>query len=269
MEFKVMSKIRDILNSLAGIAPLELAEKWDNVGLLMGGVDQNVNRILTCLTLTHGVAEEAIAGKFELVVTHHPLMFRPVQRMVSSDNEGGLLLKLARSGIAVYSPHTAYDNSVGGINAQLAELFGLRQVRPLRESDSLSDSATGSGRIGVLPQPIPLGELVKIAKSSCGATTVGLVGDPRREIRQIGIACGSAAEFLSDAVQMGCDAFVTGEARFHDCLKAENLNIAILLLGHYASERRGIEHLASLLASRHPECLVMPSQIERDPVQYV
>lgn len=121
---------------LETLAPPQLAESWDNTGLLLGDAAAEVTRVLTCLTLTPDVADEAVAVGAQLVVTHHPLMFKPIQRMTTYSSEGRTLWTLASHGIAVYSPHTAWDSAPRGINQQLAELLELTDIAPLRRQPS-------------------------------------------------------------------------------------------------------------------------------------
>jgi dinuclear metal center YbgI/SA1388 family protein len=126
-------RVADIINCLERFAPLALAEEWDNVGLLTGDRQRDVRGVLTCLTLTQDVAREAIERHADLVISHHPILFRAVKRLTSDTAEGQMLLDLIAAGIAVYSPHTAYDSASAGINQQLAERLGLSQIEPLRK----------------------------------------------------------------------------------------------------------------------------------------
>ena len=132
-----MRTVAAIVEFLERFAPPDLAADWDNVGLLLGDGAASVLRIMTCLTLTPDVAEEAVASEVGLVVTHHPILFRPVQRLTASRPEGRMLLALARAGVAVYSPHTALDNTTGGINDGLARRLGLTDVGPLRRREEV------------------------------------------------------------------------------------------------------------------------------------
>lgn len=272
-----MVRLQQVLEFLREQAPPNLAENWDNVGLLVGDADAEVASVLTCLTLTHNVADEAIATGRQLIVSHHPVLFRPVQRLTSESVEGSLLLKLIRAGIAVYSPHTSYDSAADGINAQLARSFCLKNVQPLRPCESSkvgnsdqsdSDGISGSGRWGELPQPMRLGDLLTESKRLMGVSHLQYVGEPNRMVARLAIACGSAAEFLRDAVRFGCEALLTGEARFHACLEAQSANIALILPGHYATERPAMETLAERLRSRFPQLIVHASHSEFDPVQF-
>lgn len=263
-------RLQDVVSFLREFAPSELAEDWDNVGLLIGDPAAQIQSVLTCLTLTPNVADEAISRGAQLIVTHHPVLFRPVQRLTAETSEGRMLLSLIRAGISVYSPHTSYDSAADGINAQLARLFDLRDVQPLRPNAALTNETqpVGSGRCGKLPIATSLRDLIDRVKPALRVSTVQFVGDLDRPITKLGIACGAAAEFLRDAAQLGCEALLTGEARFHSSLEAEATNIALILPGHFATERPAMEQLANVLRSRFAELVVQASQSEYDPVKF-
>jgi dinuclear metal center YbgI/SA1388 family protein len=127
-----MPAVSAVVSWLESFAPPGLAAAWDNVGLLVGDAAGPCDRVLTCLTVTPEVVAEAVAEKVHLIVSHHPVLFRGVKQLSSATPDGRLLLPLLRHGIAVYSPHTAYDNCAGGINDQLCDMLGLTAVRPLR-----------------------------------------------------------------------------------------------------------------------------------------
>ncbi|MBD3674108.1 MAG: Nif3-like dinuclear metal center hexameric protein, partial [Planctomycetaceae bacterium] len=239
-----MPSLSDVLKSLADLAPLELAEEWDNVGLLVGRTGESVERVMTCLTLTPDVAEEAIAEQIDMIVSHHPLMFRPRQTITFDSAEGALLIKLIQADIAVYSPHTAYDSAKEGINAQLAERLGLQNVVPIRPlAPDLGErspqlAGLGSGRMGQLPEPLLLSELTKLVGERLPSDAgIQFVGDPEQSISKLAIACGSAAEFQGDARRQGADALITGEARFHACLEVRTHGPGLLISGHSATAR--------------------------------
>lgn len=364
-----MMKTQTLLSTLQSIAPLETAAEWDNVGLLLGDATGELSAVMTCLTLTPDVAEEAIREQVGLIVTHHPILFKPAKQLTSASAEGRLVLLLAQNGIAVYSPHTAWDNAAQGINQQLADLLELQNIQPLRPwpreeqvqivtfvpvehrlavqralwdagagvineyrecSYYVSGTGTfygsdeshpaigqtgrleqvaedrlevvcpaklvhfaiqqlraahpyeepaidvyprrslpsdyGQGRRGDLPQPMKLGELNQQICDLLKVPRTPFVGSSDQEIRRLGIACGAAAEFLKDARQTGCQALLTGEARFHACLEARTAGFGLILPGHYATERVGMERLAELLTDQHPELRVFASRVESDPL---
>jgi dinuclear metal center YbgI/SA1388 family protein len=259
-----MLTVATIVQFLEQFAPVRLAEEWDNVGLLVGTANRPVLRIMTCLTLTPDSVAEAVREQAELVVTHHPLPFRPVRRLTDETVEGRLLLELISARIAVYSPHTAFDSAGRGINQRLAEGLGLVEIAPLT-SDS-QDPVIGSGRCGRLDPPATLAELADRAARFLKIEGLHLVGERQRLIHRVAIGCGSAGELLSSAIACGCDSFVTGEARFHTCLEAEAAGVAMVLVGHFASERFAVEQLAQVLAEHFPTMMIWASRAERDPL---
>ena len=260
-----MPRIQDILTSLEQQIPLGLAESWDNVGLLLGDAQAEARGIMTCLTLTSDVAEEAITKGANLIVTHHPILFKAVKRLTTETAEGRMLLSLIRAGVSVYSPHTAFDSAREGINQQLSVALGLSEIHPLRPKPLTTD---GSGRLGQLVSPIRLDELLSKLKSICPAVRHTYVGDPQLTCQKIAVACGAAGEFLTDAAALGCQVFITGETRFHTCLEARSLGIGLILVGHYASERPAVENLATMLLAQWPNLSVWASQTESDPIQF-
>jgi dinuclear metal center YbgI/SA1388 family protein len=367
-----MPTVSDIVRHLEEFAPTRLAAEWDNVGLLLGDRAAPVRHVLTCLTVTPESAAEAVEREAQLIVTHHPILFRAVKRLTTATAEGRMLLALIRAGVAVYSPHTAFDNTRGGINDALAHKLGLTDVTPLRRSEEtrqckvvvfvpdkdlgrvsdalfaagagqigeyrecsyrlagtgtffgtdtthptvgekgrreevsewrlevvcpessveavvsalrrahsyeepaydvyplrLERSKLGEGRVGRLPQPIPLGDFARSVKAALGTGGVQTVGNCAAPVQRIALVCGAGGEFLSDAARARADVFLTGEMRFHDYLSAQAQGVALVLPGHYATERFGIEELAGKLAQQFPDTEVWASRRESDPVTFV
>ena len=260
-----MTALREICEFLDTFAPLQLAEDWDNVGLLVGDPDRSVGRVMTCLTVTPASVAEAVEDGVDLIVTHHPMPFRPLKRLTTEQTPSRLLLQMIRADVAVYSPHTAFDSAAQGINQQLADGLGLTDVLPLVVHDPQRPEQ-GAGRYGRLSQPIRLADLVQELKRFLGIAGLHVVGDRNRDVRCIAVACGAAGEFLEPAARVGCDVLVTGETTFHTCLEAEALGMALLLPGHYASERFAVETLADRLADRFPKLAVWASRREEDPL---
>lgn len=270
--------LTDVVEFLEGFAPTALAADWDNVGLLLGDRNATVSTVMTCLTVTPEVVAEAIETGVEMIVTHHPMPFRSLKKITTDTIVGRMILDLNRHRINVYSPHTAFDSTAGGINDLISERLGLGDVVPLKpfsaddprvESGDLDPSRIGVGRRGNLPQSLSAGDFGRLLKDRFGIAAVKHCGNSDRIVSRIGIACGSAGEFLVDAQQAGCDAFVTGETSFHGCLEAIASGTELFLLGHYGSERFAVEILAEKLADRFVGLTVFASRRERDPVRYV
>ena len=263
-----MVKIRQICDYLEAIAPVRLAEEWDNVGLLVGDKHRTLTRIMTCLTVTPETAAEAIEKSAELIVTHHPLPFRSLKRLTTDSTVGRLLWELAGKQISIYSPHTAWDSAARGINQQLANSLGLEGIQPL-EPIADDPDRLGSGRKGVLAQPESLTNFVKRVKSFLSLDVLQYAGQLDAEVRRVGIACGSAGTFLPAAAKAGCQLLLTGETTFHTCLEAESLGVALVLPGHFASERFSLEQLATVLISEFPDLSIWASERETDPVAWI
>ncbi len=260
-----MPAIAAVAAFLEQIAPLRSAEDWDNVGLLVGRRERNVESLMTCLTVTPASAAEAIDAGADLIVTHHPFPFHAVQQLTSDTVVGRLLLDLIAANVAVYSAHTAFDSAADGINQRLADGLELCDVAPLAPRLD----GPGAGRWGRLVPLISLAELAERLKRFLAIDHLHLVGRPEQTIHAAAVACGAADDFLEAARQAHCDAMVIGEARFHTCLEAEASGVSLLLPGHFASERFGVECLADVLARQFSDIHVWPSRNERDPLRWV
>ncbi|HEY1783994.1 MAG TPA: Nif3-like dinuclear metal center hexameric protein, partial [Pirellulales bacterium] len=291
---------QDIIAFLEAFAPLRLAESWDNVGLLVGDAERDVARVMTCLTITPESAREAIDERAELILAHHPLPFRPLKRLTTDTAEGRLLLDLIGAKIAIYSPHTAFDSASEGINQQLAVGLGLQATRPLLPLANAQSTALpialpiaqstagtseicaaesvagesvagelGSGRCGELASAVTLGELALAVKKFLRIEQAQMVGPADMSVSRVGVACGSGGEFLGAAHAAGCQALVTGEARFHTCLEAQSDGLGLVLAGHYASERFAVETLAEIVQRKFAGLAVWASRNEADPLDWV
>ena len=262
-----MPTLRAVIEALETIAPLRLAADWDSVGLLIGTRRSQIDRLMTCLSLTPEVAAEAVREKAEMVVTHHPLPFRPVQRITADTATGRVLLDLIHAGIAVWSSHTAWDSAAGGINDQLAALLGLDHVTPI-EPDSLHALA-GFGRAGTAPAGWSVAHLSRHIAGRLQTTGVHLVGDSDREAGRVGIVCGSGGDSLAAVRLAGCTTFLTGEIKLHQALEARADGLAVIAVGHHASERFAMEVLAERLADTVPGLTCWASRDETDPLQWL
>jgi dinuclear metal center YbgI/SA1388 family protein len=263
-----MTELQAIVDFLEDFAPPSLAAEWDNVGLLVGDPQRRVAKVMTCLTVTPASAQEAIGDGAELIVTHHPLPFRPLKRLTTETTSGRLLWELIGAGVAVYSPHTAFDSAAAGINQQLAEGLSLVGIKPLVDKADAVEGL-GVGRCGTLAVPMSLAGVAEKLKAFLSLPGLQVVGPPERKVRCVGVACGAAGELLEPARRAGCDALVIGETNFHTCLEAEANNVALLLPGHYASERFAVQTLAKRLAERFGGLEVWASRQERDPLVWL
>ncbi len=263
-----MPTVGEVAQVLEQLAPLALAEEWDNVGLLVGDAEWRADRVMTCLTVTADTVSEAIEQKANLVVAHHPLPFRPVKTITSASTVGQLLLKLIRNSISVYSPHTAFDSASAGINQHLAIGLGLQEIRPLKTAAS-GDPDEGYGRCGLVGEPLTRRELAERTKAFLNIDSVRIAGREEEGASRVAIACGSGGSFLDAAIEAECDVLVTGEASFHTCLEADARGVGVILAGHFASERFALLSLADYLTDQLAGMTVWASRSERDPLRMV
>lgn len=260
-----------VLDFLARLAPLGLAESWDNVGLLLGDRRKSVQRLMTCLTITPRVVAEAISESADAIVSHHPLPFKPLAKITSDTITGQMVLKLLAHDVAVYSAHTAMDSAAEGINQHIAERMEFDAIEPLipqAESSAaqVADASLGSGRLAVIRSGENLATIADRLGRALHAGSVRAVGAPHVIPKRAAVACGSGGSFLEAAKRRGCDLLITGEATFHTCLEAEASNISVLLTGHFASERFAMEWLADRLAEEFPQLDVWSSREDLDPL---
>ena len=161
-----MIKVKDVLNALSELAPVEIKEEWDNVGLMIGDGEANVTNIITSLDCTMSVIDEAIEKRAELIVTHHPLIFEKLESVTSSDTSGKKIIKLIKNGISVISMHTNLDKAKGGINDLLCEILELKNIRNIDKQEF------SLGRTGELEAYVTLGEFVKKAKEKLNSDCI-------------------------------------------------------------------------------------------------
>jgi dinuclear metal center YbgI/SA1388 family protein len=262
-----MPTLDAVTAALEHLAPLRLAAAWDAVGLLVAPRRQAITRVMTCLTLTPDVAAEAVREQADLVVSHHPLPFRPVPRITSATGPGRVLLELIGAGAGIWSSHTAWDSAAGGINDQLADLLGLAHVSPLEPDGDLP--AVGFGRAGTVAGECRLADLAARAAAAVGAKHVQIAGDPNRPAGRVGIVCGSGGDCIEQVVRAGCDTLLTGEIKLHQATDAVAAGMGVVAVGHHASERFSMDVLAHRLAAAVEGLVCWASRDERDPLGWL
>lgn len=260
-----MQRLHSILQTLDEFAPLSLAESWDNVGLLVGEADAWVRRAMVCLTVTETTLREAIDRNANLIVSHHPIPFKPLQRITDQTPTGRLIVQAIRHEVAIYSPHTAWDNAPRGINRQLADLLGLDTLAPLAISHDASHASRGlgSGLQGTFPVPQSIDAIFEKLSTHIPSSRPRCTHDGLRQVSRIALVCGSGGSLVSLAAKSGCDAFLTGEATYHQCLEAEAYGMALLMIGHHASEFFSLSTLAAHLQTCWPDVEFCCSERER------
>lgn len=256
-----MTTVREIESFLYGWAPRELAESWDNVGLLVGDPEATVERVLVALDITPQVAEEALERGYQLIVAHHPVMncaWHPVQTVRADDRQGRTLTALLRGGVAAICMHTNLDAAEGGVNDILAEKLGLTQPEMLTEEKI--------GRIGTLKCEIPLVEFTHSVIELLGCNGLRYV-DAGRPVHRVAVGGGACGCYIPQAVAAGCDTFVTSDLKYNDFLDTEGLNL--IDAGHFPTENVVCPALRDRLHRAFPAVDVLCSTSHsREIIQY-
>lgn len=257
-----MTTLGQIYDFLDGWAPFSTQVSYDNAGLLIGSREREVQTIGVALDVTSQTLLDAQDKGCDGMVTHHPVIFRPVR----SIEDESLPARLIRAGIAVLSAHTNLDAAEGGVNDLLAGLLGLGQVEKL--ADPGTPGLPPCARMGRLPRPLSAEELARLVKDTLDA---GGVRFTSREgsVEKVAVCGGAGADdFMLPAMAAGCDALVTGEAKHHQWLAAKEENFCLIDGGHFSTERIVKKELADRLAGAFPDLRVCILE-ERDPARYL
>lgn len=223
--------VAQVLELVNGIAPFELAEEWDNVGLLAGHPDSPVERVLCALDLRLDVVEEARRRGCQLIVTHHPILFRGRKNLRETDAEGRLLCALVRSGIAMIAAHTNFDNAHPGVNDALAAVLGLENVAVLENGM----------RLGTVKQT-EFGLFCDAVRTALRGPA-RCYGDLMRRIQRVAVLGGAGEDFARQALEAGADVYLTGEMAYHKGLDAADNGLCVIEAGHAATEYPAISLL--------------------------
>lgn len=255
-----MTTVREIESFLYGWAPRELAESWDNVGLLVGDPEAAVERVLVALDITPQVVDEALERGCQLIVAHHPVMncaWHPVQTVRADDRQGKTLTALLRGGVAAICMHTNLDAAEGGVNDQLAKALGLTDTIPLNEQKI--------GRIGTLSCEKPLEQFLHDVVKSLGCRGLRYRSGGR-PVRRVAVGGGACGEYIPQALAQGCDTFVTSDLRYNDFLDTQGLNL--IDAGHFPTEDVVCAEVVRRLQKAFPDIRVSKSAVHHDAVQY-
>lgn len=257
-----MEKVRDILDFMEAIAPSSLKMEWDNVGLLCGGREKTVRKILVALDPFPHVCQEAIDWGADLIVTHHPLIFQPAKNVVDDNAVGKAIFMLVGHDISAVNAHTNLDVAPGGVNDTLAEIFGLSDIAPL----PTAETPAGLVRCGYVPEQTLEEFLPQVKKRlSCPGLRYISGGRPVRFVAVGGGACGSE---LAAVAEKGCDTFITSDVRYNQFWDAVELGINLIDAGHFYTENPVCSVLAERLQQAFPDITVKVSENHRDPMKF-
>ena len=245
----MIPKLKDIFDILEEMAPSYIAEGWDNTGLQVGNFSLETKKIFVALDPTLKAVRETSNRQAQLLLTHHPLIFKSLSHINEETYPGIVIFEAFKKGISIVAVHTNLDVIQGGINDILARLFELQDVDLLEKKDDLTMDDAGLGRIGSLQEPMSLSSMIERVKTILGSRSIKVVGREEMKIRRVAVVGGSGGGMVSEASKKGADLLITGDVSHHDALGAENLGLALIDGGHFHTEKIALRHFANRLKS--------------------
>jgi dinuclear metal center YbgI/SA1388 family protein len=281
----MVTTVAQIIKIMDQLAPPWLAEEWDNVGLQIGDPRLPVRRIWVALDPSPEVVKAACEKNVDLLITHHPLIFRPL-KSIDFDTPGGSIIQMAaHHQLAIFSAHTNLDIVRDGVNDVLAQRLGLRHLAMLqpvhageRSKEDISpltggETEHGIGRIGSLAKASSLKSLVSMVKSKLKLDFVKVAGDPVMKVMRVAICSGSGSSLMQTFLSSKAQAYISGDIHYHDAREAETANRAIIDIGHFPSEHLMVDALAqqleNIISKAGIEAEIMACTIEKDPFKII
>jgi dinuclear metal center YbgI/SA1388 family protein len=259
-------QIRELTDFLETLAPLHLQESYDNAGLIVGRPDQAITGVLTTLDCTEAVLAEAIELGCNVIVAHHPIVFKGLKRFNEATYVERVVAEAIRKDLAIYAIHTNLDNMYDGVNARFAEKLGLIETRILTPKFA-ADTSIGSGLIGRLKMPMQWEAFVEKIHNAMQAEVVRYTKPAQTNIETVAICGGSGSFLLPAAMAAGADAFVTADFKYHEFFDADG-QITIFDIGHFESEQFTSNLLAERISEKYSTFAVRMSKVRTNPVHY-
>lgn len=245
---------------------MPLQEDYDNAGLQVGLTEAEVSGVLLCLDVTEATVREAKEKGCNMIVAHHPLIFRKLRHITSEDYVQRCVMDAIKNDITIVAMHTNLDSVKGGVNHMIARKLGLTDVEMLGHR-TFGDTEAGVGVTGNMAEPLTAEDFIAKVKTVFRAGCV-MTNEPlRRPIRKVAVCGGSGAFALQQAVEAGADAFLTGEMHYHEYFGREQ-QIQIAVTGHYESEQFTIGLLEEIINDRCPEVRTVQTETCTNPIRY-
>ena len=266
--------VSDVIGIMENIAPLSLAESWDNCGLQVGNPKGTVKRVRVALDPLPAVIDQAVKDGVDLLITHHPLIFSPMKSVDFSSKIGSIISQCALNDMALFSAHTNLDIAWGGLNDLLAGMLGIKSSVPLLEGQGCSSCPSenqGLGRVGELVEETTLKALAEMVKLKLSAPFVRITGDPEMQVSRVALCTGSGGSLMKEFLNSGAQVYISGDLKYHDARDAEDAGLGLVDAGHFFTEHIVVENLRSRLDRTLKECghdvVVDASGLEEDPFQ--
>lgn len=249
----------DIVKYLEQFYPKTNAYDWDNVGVQVGSLNKKTKKVMITLDLTKEVVKEAIEKKINLIICHHPLLFKPVSSLHTETPRGWIISKLIKHDIALYAMHTNYDVSNEGMNDEFASILGI-------QNPQLLDDEVGIGRYGEIENEMPMLDWIAFIKKQLGLKEVKLIGSVEKIVKKVGISGGSGSIHINAAKRKNCDVYLTGDVTYHTALDAIQMGLNVIDIGHHA-EKIFCQAIKRKLDGAFPDIEIMISETNTNPYQ--
>lgn len=254
-----MVTVQEIYDFLDKIAPFKTAMDFDNVGLLVGNCNSKVSKALISLDITKEVCDEAKELGAELIISHHPIIFKPIKNLKFDD----VITNLIKNNINAICAHTNLDVSAEGVNFQLAQKLSLSDLSPLTYEENQP-----MGLIGDLPREMSCTECAKFVKKNLSCDGIRYT-NTNTKIKKVAVCSGSGGCFINETYEKQADAFVTGEIKHSDILKANHFGVMVVDVGHYKSENVIVEPLKDMLSKQFKQIKFFTSKKFTDKIKYL
>jgi len=236
--------------------PKDLAYEWDNVGVQVGTLNMKAKSVLISLDLTKDVVKEAIQLKANMILTHHPMMFKPMDKIIFDSPKGWIVKNLIKHNITVYSAHTNYDLAEGGMNDTMADALKIKNPKMLDLNDEI-------GRYGDI-DAMTFDAFIAFVKKHLKLEDVKVIGNQNRKVQTVGISGGSGSKHMYEAKKAGCDVYLTGDVTYHTALDAIAVGLTIVDIGHHA-EKIFVPTIKEELEKVFPDIRFIASKIDTNP----
>ena len=251
-----------IMQCLEELSPVTFAENWDNVGLLVGRKEKDVQKVMLCVDVTAPVIDQAITEKVDMIISHHPAIFSGVKRITDDTVIGAKLLDLIRNDICVYAMHTNFD--VMGMADAATERMQLLNTSVLQVTYEDEIATEGIGRVGELQMALTLEELADYTKAAFHVPSVKVFGDPSKLCMDVAICPGSGKSLVEDVVRADVDVYITGDIDHHTGIDLVEQGICVIDAGHYGIEKLFVPYMHDYFKKMLPNVYVVEA-LEEEP----
>ena len=261
-----MKKVKEIIEVMETLAPTFLKEDFDNVGLMVGDREKEVKKVLVALDCTLKVVQEAKDNNVDLIITHHPLIFRRPNNITTDTLQGKKIIELIKNDISLYSSHTNLDSAKKGLNDSIPGLLGYDTSEILETNKR--DSEAGLGRLVTLEQATTLEDIINKVKATFNINNLRVVKG-KDEVNKIAIINGSGQDFIGRALSKGADCIITGDTTYHFASDYKEMGINIIDAGHFASEQIVFFNVMKNIIDKFNDVEFILSKVEEDPYTFL